>query len=608
MSNQPTNALFDDQSEFLEKLNRALDQNDISAAFRICKKAIECDAENADAHRHLGMLYAAAGESETAEQEAKQACRLAPNDARVWSDLGKVYGLAGEVERAILSFNKAVIVDAGFADGWHNLGTACAKLGQNDGAFNAFRKALLIEPHRSETYMSLGTLLTKNGQFEDALECFERAIRHDPDLASARSRLAKELAKRGKVKRADILFRQSLVMDPNLLEGWLGLAGVLEDMGEAQAALAAYEKALELAPDNPIALGSYAALSSDNASPDHLAHAQRLIASDATKHEAKALIGYGLAKHHSRQRNYRAAADAGLIANAARRSSAGPLDRDRFVERVDAIIETYSPAFFSQYEHLGADTDAPVFIVGLPRSGTTLTEQIISAHPDLHGAGELPDLGRLAARVVGSKKGLWNAAARVAELGPDTVEEVAAAYLKAMRDGAPKGSARISDKSPLNLFQLAFAAVLFPKARVIHCSRDPRDTALSIWLENFSPDQQWSTDFDDLAFYHRHYLRLMQHWRTALPLPMLELRYEDTVSDLEGQARRIIEHLGVSWSDKCLDFHKSDRAVQTPSRWQVRQPIYTRSVERWRHYAQYLPGLQTLDEFDTHLNRSAKES
>jgi hypothetical protein len=160
-----------------------------------------------------------------------------------------------------------------------------------------------------------------------------------------------------------------------------------------------------------------------------------------------------------------------------------------------------------------------------------------------------------------------------------------------LRDGAPKRRRRISDKAPLNLFHLGFAALLFPNARIVHCCRAARDNALSIWIENFKPDQGYATDFDDLAFFQTQCDRLMAHWKEVLPLPILTLQYEETVGDLEGQARRLINFMGVPWDEACLSFHASDRAVQTPSRWQVRQPIYSRSVDRWRRYAPFLPEL-----------------
>jgi hypothetical protein len=166
-------------------------------------------------------------------------------------------------------------------------------------------------------------------------------------------------------------------------------------------------------------------------------------------------------------------------------------------------------------------------------------------------------------------------------------------YLRALRRNAQSDCPRISDKQPLNYFHLAFAALLFPNARVIHCRRDARDNALSIWMENFNPDQRYATDFEDLAFFIAQERRLMAHWHSVLPLQTLDIQYEEVVADLEGQARRLIAFLGAPWDERCLNFHQQDRAVQTPSRWQVRQPIYTRSVGRWRHYSPYLPQLET---------------
>ena len=200
----------------------------------------------------------------------------------------------------------------------------------------------------------------------------------------------------------------------------------------------------------------------------------------------------------------------------------------------------------------------------------------------------MPTLGRLAAGVAGDEP-LWRAASLLDE---SSSREVAGKYLRSLRDGAAKGVLRISDKSPLNYFQLAFACVLFPAARVVHCQRSAPDNALSIWMENFGPEQRYATDFDDLAFFRAEYQRLMSHWRPVLPLQILDLQYETTVADLGGQARRLVEFLGAPWDERCLDFHNSRRAVQTPSRWQVRQPIYSGSVERWRAYAEHLPEMQ----------------
>lgn len=581
-----------------DSLQALVEAGDHQGALAFCRERIAAAPGDAAAHRHLALLRAAGDERGCALAAGKRACELAPDDPRSWSDLGRVYVLLGEMENAARCFAEAVEIDARYADGWHNLGTAMRQLGRCEAAFTALKNALLIDPARGETYLNLATLLVDAGQFEDAIEALERAVRHEPRLPKARSRLAGQLSGRGKVKRAEALFRQSLGMDPDHLEGWMGLGRTLEDMGEADGARGAYLNVLRRRPDHAQALGGYLALLRDHdpasAASDEqaswLARAEEIVRDDKVKDEARALVGYGLAKYHDRDGNYGAAAQSGELANAARRRVSGPLDREAQTARVDGLIASYTSEFFNERRRFGVGSDQPVFIVGLPRSGTTLTEQILAAHPLLHGAGELTDLPRIAARCCADGEEPWRAALGIEKMQS---RELAYEYLRALRDGAPRRRRRISDKSPLNFFQLAFAAVLFPNARVIHCRRDARDNALSIWMENFNPDQRYATDFDDLAFFTWEYRRLMAHWHDVLPLPILDVQYEDTVADLEGQARRIMQFLDVPWEPRCLDFHKSERAVQTPSRWQVRQPIYSRSVGRWRAYADCLPGLTT---------------
>ncbi len=591
-------------------VNEALDGNDASTAFKLCEDQLAKDPDNALAHRHLGLLHAAANTKGSAISSGKRACTLTPDCPKAWSDLGRIYAMLDELDNAVQCFNESIEIDVKFADGWHNLGVTCKRMGKRDLAFTAFKNALLIDNARSETYLNMGTLLTQAAQYEDALVCFERAVERNPTLVTACTKLGYQMSSRGKVNRAESLFRQSLTMNPDHLEGWLGLGRTLEDMGEAEGALAAYLNVLKRRPDHPMALGHYLSLLPAKSEPEAIpmadsrsdrletwqTYAEKILRAEGVKDDAKSLVGYGLTKFHNRRKNYQQAAEAGLLASDARRRSAGVLDRDALVERIDNMINTYTVDFFQEHSRHGMGTDQPVFIVGLPRSGTTLTEQILSAHPDLYGAGELPDLSRLAALFHEEDNDLWQAAQKLACQGESSSRELAGRYLKALREGARKGSVRISDKSPLNFFQLPLAAILFPNARVVHCYRNARDNALSIWMENFNLDQQWSTDFDDLAFFRKQYRRLMAHWEKVLPLRILDMPYEETVADLEGQARRLIDFLDVQWDEQCLSFHKHERAVQTPSRWQVRQPIYTKSVERWRAYEDYLPSLITAFE------------
>lgn len=580
--------MSDGGSGLLDDLQALLDRGDGAQALSLARQQVAASPQDATASRALSQVLAAAGEAAEALREAKRACELAPDDPRSWSGLGRVLALDGRHADAAQCFQETLQIDPRHADGWHNLGTALKKLGDRQGAFDALKQALLLDDRRAETWLNLGSLLVDAGQFEDAIECYERAAQHDPGLSGARSRLAQQYSVQGKVQRAETLFRESLGLDPDHVDGWFGLGRTLEDLGQAEGALGCYLQVLQRKPGHAQALGQYLALLRGEAEPALLQRARQAVSDHSTLEEARALVGYGLAKYHDRRQEHALAAAAGLAANQARRTRAGPLDRPALSARVDAIIGTCTAEFFRSRRHHGLGTDQPVFIVGLPRSGTTLTEQILSAHPLLHGAGELPELGRIAAAGVGAEQEPWQAATL---LGVEQSREQAQKYLAALRDSAPRGLLRISDKSPLNFFNLALAAVLFPHARIVHCRRDARDNALSIWMENFSPDQRYATDFDDLAFFTAQYRRLMAHWREHLPLPMLELQYEETVADLEGQARRLVEFLGAPWDSRCLQFHQSGRAVQTPSRWQVRQPIYTQSVARWKAYEPSLPSL-----------------
>lgn len=575
----------------VDAIRERLDAGDADAAIALCQSRIRESSQDADAHRHLGQLCAARGDHLPALRAALRACELAPDDPRAWSDLGRVHALAGEYAHAARCFTEAVEADVRHADAWHNLGIALRRLHQPAQAFEALRNALSIEPTRADTYLVLGTLFIDSGQLEDAIRCFERAAANDPTMPRARSRLAEQWSARGKVRRAEALFRQSLGMDPDHVEGWVGLGLALEDLGDAEGARGAYLNALRRRPGQAHALGRYVALlrSTEPAEEERrwVQLAEAGLQDASVPDEARALVGYGLARFHDSRGDWARAAASGRLANAARRRIAGPLDRDALKRRVDETIALATREFFEARRRHGLGSDQPVFIVGMPRSGTTLSEQILAAHPQAHGAGELPDLARLAS-LAASDEGVapWQA---VAHIDPERSRALAGAYLRALREGAPVTALRVSDKSPLNAFQLALAAVMLPNARVIHVRRAAPDVALSIWMENFNAEQRYATDFGDLRCFIDEVERLMAHWRLVLPLPILEIRYEDMVADLEGQARRMLSFLGLPWDRRCLDFHRGERAIQTPSRWQVRQPLYAGSVGRWRRYADWLP-------------------
>jgi Sulfotransferase family len=283
--------------------------------------------------------------------------------------------------------------------------------------------------------------------------------------------------------------------------------------------------------------------------------------------------------------------------NALRRSllqqSGAAFDAAAHSRRIDRTIFFFSPDFLQRNQEFGLPTDVPVFIVGMPRSGSTLVEQILSQHSQVHGAGELKDVHRLVANLPARLGSTAEYPECLAELDATTARELAEAHLQRLtrRSGA---AARVTDKMLDNFLHLGLLATLFPRARVIHCRRDPRDVCLSCYFNYFN-GLPFTWDLDDLGRYYRDYERLMAHWGAVLALPILDVAYEDLVADLESQCRRLVDFCGLAWEEQCLRYNENRRVVQTMSKLQVRQPIYTSSVGRWRHYAAQLePLLQAL--------------
>ncbi|NQZ83621.1 MAG: sulfotransferase, partial [Colwellia sp.] len=306
----------------------------------------------------------------------------------------------------------------------------------------------------------------------------------------------------------------------------------------------------------------------------------------------KALIGYGLVKAYKQQKNYHGAFEAFNIANLARRKDSGTFNRQAFDARIATMMDIFSAEFFKARQGWGNQTEQPVFIVGLPRSGTTLTEQILASHEQCFGAGELNVLTDLA---TGTPDRLGNAEISWPEnafnLSAQQVHDLSEDYLIASAQRAPEAVLKVVDKQPLNFWHLGLVAMAFPNARIVHCTRDIRDCGLSIFTQNFNTTQSWSTDLEDIAYYWQGYKKLMAHFKQVSGLKILEVSYEKTVSEIEWQSRRLLEFVGLPWDERVLNFHQSERAVQTPSRWQVRQPLYQSSKARWRNYESYLAPL-----------------
>jgi hypothetical protein len=392
------------------------------------------------------------------------------------------------------------------------------ELGQYQEALACYREVLRLTKDYATGHCNMGNLLEELGSFDEALACFREALRCDPQHAGAYSLLATML--RSRLPDEDLQAMQQLLARPHLLPGQrLALHFGIAQVLDAR--------------------GDY------TAAAEHLARGNGLCV-ELWKKQGKAY---------------------------------DPQVHSQFI---DGLLAQFTPEFFARVRGFGLDTEVPIFIVGLPRSGTTLTEQILASHSQVHGAGELNYLRttfEVLPAVLNVRRPPLDCLPALDEPATRRLANGHLARLRLLNEQA----LRIVDKMPDNYLYLGLIAALFPRARIIHCRRDLRDVAVSCWMTNFR-QLHWAADQDHIAARFRDYRRLMDHWRGVLPVQVFEVEYEETVADLEGVARRLLAWCGLEWEPACLDFHQTTRPIRTASVTQVRQPIYKRSVARWKHY------------------------
>lgn len=434
------------------------------------------------------------------------------------------------------------------------------------------------------------------GLHDELRTCCERVLELDPADGAASSTLGWCLYLAGRRDEARARYEQAIRLRPDLAQAHFYLGLLLEEVGESAAAEARFREVVRLDPGHATALARLASMVRGKLPDDEMAFLEsRLLRPDLPPVDRMNLL-FASGEVLDGRGDYPAAAARFAQANAAALDQLvqsgrayDPSEHRRFV---DALIANYTPDLFARLARAGLETRRPVFVIGLPRSGTTLIEQILASHPSVFGAGEIA-LARQSHEEIPAFLGRDHPPECLAgDLLPEHVAELARRHDRRLNELDGGRSARIINKMPENFFYLGLIAAMFPNATVIHCRRDLRDVALSCWIANFV-EVRWSNDFDLIAGRFAAYLRLMDHWAAALPpsFAVHEVRYEDAVDDLEGEARRLVAAIGLEWDPACLAFHQNRRPVATASQNQVRRPIYRTSVGRWKNYENELAGL-----------------
>jgi len=516
------------------------------------ERAAELRPGHAESARSLAAACFAAGRFEAARAAAEMVARLRPEDPPAQVALAEACFALEAYRAAEAAFRRAVELEPGDAAAHAGLGRTLVRLYRIEEAEDACRRALELDPRSAEAHVALGVALKFRQRLTEAIAAYERAIELDPANAAAHNNLGLAYLDAGDLERAERCYRRALEVNPEMPEVLVNLTHMRRFTDEDR---------------EPVAL------------------LERLLERPALAGETRAAVHFALGKVHD---------DLGRPERAFghyRQGNALKAQRlrwngDGHEAMVGRVMTTYSAPLFRELEGVGEPSRLPVFIVGMPRSGTTLVEQILASHPAVHGAGELTSVGELAQRLAAALGADYPECVR--GLDAATARRLAGEHLSFLR-GLGGDAPRVTDKLPANYLHLGLIAVLFPGARVIHCRRDARDTVLSNFFQSFGQGQHWSYRLEDIARYYRIYHRLMAHWREVLPLRIHELSYERLVADQEAESRALIAFLGLEWDTRCLAFHETRRAVQTASHWQVRQPLYARSAERWRRYERHLP-------------------
>jgi tetratricopeptide (TPR) repeat protein len=533
----------------------------------------------------LATQFLKAGRPADAVAPLREAALLQPSDPKIQHDLGLACLEVGRLPEAIAAFQRAVASNPRYADAYFRLGIALEKLGDLGSAIVAYHRATELLPSLTEAWFRAGALVHTMGHRDEAIGCFRRAAASGPKTRFGRLGAARALLTEDRDVEAERVLRETLAGDPANAMAHDLLGNLLSEFGRFEEAHECFTRAVTIAP---LLAGSYYDLVRcrpvTTTDEGLLARMQAALATPGLEVAQRLRVHLALGKAADDLGRYALAMQHFDAADAVRQGSAS-FDSAAFDTEIDRLIERCTPDLIARAPDLGSANATPVLILGMPRSGTTLVEQIVSSHPAVSAGGEL--------NFWNERGAAWHQAGLAGTEAP-FLGQAAAHYLRVLRAIGPK-SARVTDKMPFNFLWAGLIHLAFPRATIIHCRRATIDTGLSIHQTLFHPGLAFPTGGSKLVAYFRSYQRLTEHWRKVLPADrFIEVEYENLTREPEPVIRRIIAGCGLPWEDACLRPERNPRAVKTPSKWQTRQPIYRDSVERWRRYEPWLGPLRAL--------------
>jgi tetratricopeptide (TPR) repeat protein len=521
-----------------------------------------------------------------AESLLQKLTALSPPPAGVFFEMGKLRFLQGRREEAVALLQRALQNEPGNAECCAFLGHVYSVLGNKDQAMALFQRAAQLDPAAAEPWRQMALLVQEQTErpdrFTRAEEYLKKACERAPDKPVFHCAYGDLLFKRGRLTEAVARFKRAREADPGFPLAIAGTITALEHLGDLKGAAEFARDALDRYPSHPRIIQAYAPVARHIGEEERAANLlEGLLARPDIVKDVRVETHFALGKLYDRLKRYPEAFRNFEQANAV---SGYRFNREEETLRFERVLQAFPSSLQSQRPRASNRSRLPVFIVGMPRSGTTLTEQILASHPLVYGAGELEDIANLS---TGMQQRLGLAQPYpycMAAITRRQLDTLAQAHLDRLGSMA-RDMARVTDKMPHNFVALGLIDLLFPGARVIHCRRDPLDNCVAIFTQHFSEVHGYAATLSDLGYYYKLYERLMRHWAETIRIPVLELRYEDMVAEPERHIRELIAFCDLPWDERCLRFHETKREVNTMSYDQVRRPIYKTSAGRWRNYA-----------------------
>jgi len=582
---------------------------------------------HAPAHTLLGMCLGRLGRPKDALASFERAIEADPKNLMAMISKGDTLAELGRHADAVTQFDKALAIDSTNIVAWCNRGLALEALGRDTDAVGSFERALTLNPNLAEVHFNLANAQQRLQRYDDAVGHYRRAIALRSNLTPAFVNLGRALVALLRWQDAADTYAQALKLDPRSVVVHDAMGFVLWNLERYHDSLASFDKALAIAPNYAATLNKKGRLlyvlgrleegralieRAIAADPDNvgnhlvLSEMKRFAPGDPQLAAMEKLLPgiesrpvqdqidlhFALGKAYGDIGNHEPSFRHLVKGNALMRGQIA-YDEPAVIASLDRISPVFTPELLRSKSGHGNPSTQPIFIVGMPRSGTTLIEQILASHPQVYGAGERQDFKQALIKAAGTA----DYPEVVPALTPAQFNALGSAYLASMTATA-SAAARFTDKLPANFVYVGLIRLALPNARIIHVRRNPIDTCLSCFSTLFRSTLNFTYDLGELGHFYRAYEQLMEHWRAVLPEgAMLEVQYEDVVADTETQARRILAHCGLEWDEACLAFHKIDRPVNTASAAQVRQPIYGSSVGRWHAYSDQLqPLLEALGQ------------